>query len=115
MATITVEFPAVAKRLTLDQAQTDMFMEEFRRVSRRSLWDRLVALFSRGSPASAAPPIAPELIVKLEEGGQVDTYEIGGRFVLSEPGGVEPRQFYFALLLFEWLEQAGSSSAPTAP
>ncbi len=109
MATITVEYPAIGQSITLDPLQTDLFMEEFRRTGRVSFWAWLSSLFARPAPRpSPSPHIAPELVVTVEDGGRRERYEVSGRYVLSKPGLREPRQFYFALLLFEWLDQASA-------
>jgi hypothetical protein len=109
MAVIIVEDPALGQSLTLDTRQTDMCVEAIKDATRRPFWDWLLNLFgllrtvtSTGWPVE----VTPDLVIRIDDGGHFETWHVSGRFVLQRPGEEEGHQFYFALLLVEWLEQA---------
>lgn len=55
--------------------------------------------------------MAPDLLIAIEEGARRREFEIVGSYVLRRRGRRMAYQFYFALLLFEWLGQ----QTPPAP
>ena len=54
--------------------------------------------------------MAPDLLIEIEDGARRREYEIVGSYVLRRRGSRAPYQFYFALLLFEWM---GQQTPPT--
>ncbi len=80
------------RALNLDQVQLDLFSREFARTIRR----RHVI----GVPPGIAPDC--EIIVKRPKSSDV-TYDLYGRAVLVERSSHKAWQFYFGLLLLEWL------------
>ena len=56
--------------------------------------------------------MAPDLIIGVEDGGSRREYEIVGNYVLRRRGSRVPYQFYFAVLLFEWMKLHVGAIAP---
>jgi hypothetical protein len=114
MATVTINARATGQTLTLDSRQTDMCMEAIRDATRQSFWEWLLSLLGLLRPVNSAGPfyIAPDFTITVDDSGRTNTWEVQGRFVLNRPGSVEGFQFYFALLIAEWLDNALPGPTP---
>jgi hypothetical protein len=92
MPTIKVE--GLGKRIRLDQARTLLFRRELARVK-------------RGPSAVGVPPgIAPDCTIRVREGKRERVYKIYGRAVIRDVKTDRTWQFYFGLMLLEWLRLA---------
>ncbi|MGH7559718.1 MAG: hypothetical protein ACRENB_01730 [Gemmatimonadales bacterium] len=78
----------------LDAYQARLFLRELRRV--RLLW-------FLGGPRGRPYRISPDCIIEVHDNGRVTRYELFGRFVLLHTRSRRTYQFYFGLLLLEWL------------
>lgn len=112
MAVVKVTDPGVGVTMTLDAQQTTMFIDELHRVTGPLSWSWLRELAHRLLPWSAGPLVAPDLVITVDDGADVAEYEVVGSYVLRERPDGAPHQFYFALLLFEWLEQQAAGPTP---
>lgn len=92
MTTVTV-VGAAGKRLTLDAAQTKLFENELRRVQR----------FFPSTKGIPQGRIAPDCVITVEKGKRRTEYLLYGRAVLMNRRSTRKWQFYFGVLLLEWL------------
>ena len=93
MTTVTVQDGQGTISKVLDADQTRLFLQEFTRVRRFWAPDRdLNAL------------IAPDCTIEVDDNGRTRKYEIQSRAVLVDRGRKRKYQFYFGLLLLEWLQ-----------
>ena len=91
MATITVHEVGSTRRLRLNALQRRLFTRELARV-RRGRFDR-------------RPPrgVAPDCRIVVRDAGRDTIYELYGRAVIFDTRRRRSWQFYFGLLLLEWL------------
>jgi hypothetical protein len=91
MPRITVRDANGHRSIVLDAAQTSLFVNEFERTRRFAEPDSRPLVL-----------MAPDCIVEVDDNGRVARFELVGRAVLRE-AGKRQFQFYFGLLLLEWL------------
>lgn len=88
---VAVQSYATGRAIQLDAAQLWAFTREFNRIIRRR------------SGTSAIPRIAADCKITVFEKRKRRVYELYGRTVLVDLSSGAHRQFYFGLLLLEWL------------
>ena len=93
--------PAVVQ---LDPSQTDLFLRELRRVTGffSFSWIRWL-IFSVFFSSGQSPLVKPDCNITINRNGRTEEYELLGSFVLRRKGSRVHHQFYFGLLLLEWL------------
>ena len=102
--TVTISETAGPATINLDLRQTELFMRELRRVTGflSFSWIRwLLSLFVQ--PRGLSPLIQPDCKVTVDRNGRTMEYELLGSYVLRRKGSRIQHQFYFGLLLLEWL------------
>jgi len=91
MTTVRIESYITGRRLKLDKAQTQLFKNELRRARQHK------------AAKGALPDVAADCKITVREDGKKRVYELYGRAVLFEPKTNKSWQFYFGLLLLEWV------------
>ncbi|HWA27986.1 MAG TPA: hypothetical protein VG734_20205 [Lacunisphaera sp.] len=100
MTTITIATFKGPESHQLTAREILMFQTELRRV--RGGW------FNRWLARLLAPRVrqhltAPDCLIRVEENGQVQEWELHGGYVLREKGHVEVYTFYLGYLMLRWL------------
>jgi hypothetical protein len=107
--TVKIKDPGLKIGMTLDPQQTTLFLEELRRVTGFFSFSWLRGLLMRMfGVARKMPLMAPDLLIEVERGGFRREYEVVGSWILRHRSGYTPHQFYFAVLLVEWLKLHGN-------
>jgi hypothetical protein len=91
MITVRIESYATGRRLKLDAAQTRLFRNELRRAHHHK------------ATKGVFQDVAADCKITVRENGKKKVYELYGRAVLFEPKTNKSWQFYFGLLLLEWV------------
>jgi len=92
MNTITVQEYRGPHRIRLNKLQTQLFLHELARVKR-----------SRAGRKGAPPLASPDCLITVSTGQRKTHYALYGRAMLVQPKAYRTWQFYFGLLLLEWL------------
>jgi hypothetical protein len=90
--TVTVSELHGTRQIRLDAGQLRLFLAELSRVKSRYP-------FSRGVPYR----IAPDILVTIRKNGVTTRYLLYDRVALLQESTKKKWQFYFGLLLHEWL------------
>lgn len=106
MATVFLEDCGGSRSATLDPRRSAQTVEEIRRVRGGWLNRLLRALFR---PSQRAFATAPDMLIRIDDGGAQTVYELHGETVLRKRGETTGAPFYMGLKLLEWLY---GSSAP---
>jgi len=93
MTTIKVRAYSGTPTITLDAGQSKLFRDELKRV-------RKFYPASKGLPAAK---IGPDCVITIRTGRGTSEYQLFSRAVLVETRTKKKWQFYFGLLLMEWL------------
>jgi hypothetical protein len=89
--TVTLTDPSSGKVVQLTADQVDQFQAELRQTLKRPF---VVGHF---------PKVGPDCLITVRNKGKQTKYALYGRSVLLQIRTNRSRQFYFGLLLLEWL------------
>ena len=102
--TVTVREEPPGRSIVLDSDQTRLFLNELDRVTGCWLFNLIKPIISNlFSHPDRDPMIQADCVIDVDRNGHITQYELLSGVVLRKKGSRMQHQFYFGLLILQWL------------